>query len=277
MIEIKNIEDSDYSEDGCSLKVCSKDGADEYVIKKLKLGSDCSCCLYEVIKNGELTEDMETKKDLLNSVVCYLANNQKCELSMLVLMMYLECCSNGTDNLWFIPISNEKEKLTREFIYNDVVVDKTGINKKDFSIILIETNGALQGHISTLIVDRKRNKYYLLDPSEDVHQEKIRNKMHIRGEVFEKSELDKDTTVLNKDGILLQNEWSCTYWAMCSTKVFLSKNSIEEIITNDTLRVAVFNEIVEEIKSINKGLINAPNCGKFRRQLESNQERQAHR
>ena len=64
---------------------------------------------------------------------------------------------------------------------------------------------------------------------------------------------------------------------MCSAKVFLSKNSIEEIITNNTLRVTVFNEIINEIKSINKGLINAQNCGKFRRQLESNQERQAYR
>ena len=133
MIEIKNIEDSDYSEDGCSLKVCSKDGADEYVIKKLKLGSDCSCCLYEVIKNGELTEDMETKKDLLNSVVCYLANNQKCELSMLVLMMYLECCSNGTDNLSYFLIPIGEKKLGKEDInWAKGDTNQTTVPKKRF-------------------------------------------------------------------------------------------------------------------------------------------------
>lgn len=229
-------------------------------------------CLYRVMKNGELVEDMETKKDLLNSVVYIIANEQKHELSILVLMTYLEYCSNGTDNLWFISISNEEKKLTREFIYNNAVIDDAGTNKKDFSIILIETNGALQGHISTLIVDRKRNKYYLLDPSEGVHQ----HEAHICDEVFEKSELDKDTTVLNKDGILLQNGWSCTYWAMCSAKVFLSKNSIKDIIVNNTLKFEVFREIITEIESINKGLLDDKNCGTFGDQLKYNQERQAY-
>ena len=222
---------------------------------------------------------METKKDLLNSIVYNIANEQKHELSILVLMTYLEYCSNGTDNLSYFLIPIGEKKLGKEDInWAKGDTNQTTVPKKDFLVMLVETREIVErrviGHISTLIVDKEKNKYYLLDPSEDVHQEKIRNKMHIRGEVFEKSELDKDTIVLNKDGILLQNGWSCTYWAMCSAKVFLSKNSIKDIIVNNTLKFEVFREIITEIESINKGLLDDKNCGTFGDQLKYNQERQ---
>ena len=144
---------------------------------------------------------------MLNSVVYHLANNQRRELSMLVLMMYLEYCSNGTDNLSYFLIPIGEKKLGKEDIdWAKGDKNQTIIPKKDFLVMLVETREMMEehviGHISTLIVDRNKNKYYLLDPSEDVRQ----HKAHICDEVFEKSELDRDTTVLSKDGIVLQNE-----------------------------------------------------------------------
>lgn len=162
MIEIKNIEDSNYSRDGYTLEVYSSDGKDKYVIEEYGSIND-DRCLYRVIKNGELVEDMETKKDLLNSVVYHLANNQKRELSILVLMAYLEYHSNGTDNVLHAFVPNCREKLKKKNINRAIVPEK------NFAIVLVETRknvkGYISGHISTLIVDKKKNKYYLLDPS----------------------------------------------------------------------------------------------------------------
>lgn len=109
-----------------------------------------------------------------------------------------------------------------------------------------------------------------------MHQQEIQNKAYAHNGIFDRDEIGKNITVLNKSGMLLQNEWSCTYWAMCSTKVFLSKGSIEHIIDGNTLEVGVFDKIVKEIQSINESLVNTTNCGIFRDQLERDREEPPH-
>lgn len=264
-MDIKDVTWRNYSNIGRKLTIHPTNIKDTYTIEYKNAGA---VCVYEIRKSNELVEDITEKRELLETIVRHLANKQNHELSTLIFMAYIDGFVD-TDN-----IVHQRVPVVGCKFVNKNLIKFANEHSKDFSIVLVETSGRLTGHISTLIVDKKADKYYLFDPSENVHQQKIQGKMYTDNDVFDRDDVGKKTTILNKNGLLLQNEWSCTYWAMCTTKILATKNSITDIIENGTFKTEVFDEIIKEIKNIDQKLINQSNCQKFIEEIKQQQKKQ---
>lgn len=153
---------------------------------------------------------------------------------------------------------------------------------KDFSIVIMigscqDSNGEkIPSHASVLIIDHKNNILYSFD-SGGIHQkqEVIGNDNHPievpLEAVYGKNAIN--VRLLNPRGFILQNSWSCTFFATEFAKVIDNVTCIIDIVMEDEigniiLRPYILEETLNNIKEIESGLINNVNCTEFLAELK---------